>query len=264
MNPNLDELLLGKIQDAISSTIRDGGRVGVAFSGGVDSSLVAKVCHDMGFDLTLLTVGFDNSHDIWFARRINEVYGYPHKILSIRGGDCFRRTVKLVDAKLDTDNLSWHENAIAFYYVSQLAQDSGIDTVVTANGIDELFCGYDAYRRVIDGGVEKSRHRIYDLMGTKLENELAMLAAIGMIARSEFGVSLLHPLLSPGFVEFAKEISLDQKITGKDDMLRKHAIRKLATRCGVPVESCTGRKKAMQYGSRIHRELLGLRRKAYR
>ena len=50
---------------------------------------------------------------------------------------------------IKTDNLSWNENSIAFYYVSKLAKSLGISTVVTANGIDELFCGYNSYREAI-------------------------------------------------------------------------------------------------------------------
>ena len=49
---------------------------------------------------------------------------------------------------IKTENLSWNENCIAFYYVSKLAKSLELDTVITANGIDELFCGYNAYREV--------------------------------------------------------------------------------------------------------------------
>ncbi len=245
--------LLERARQAISEAVHQ-KRIGVAFSGGVDSSLVAKLCHDMGYDVTLLTVGFAGSRDIDSAREVNGYYGYPHEILEITH-DSFRRVLPEIRGRIRTDNLSWIENSIAFYYVSRLARGIRIGTVVTANGIDELFCGYNAYRDAFAGG----RRRIMELIDERLENELGMFEAINSAA-SEFGVSIIQPLLCPEFVEFAKTVPVAQKITGSDDLVRKHVIRRLASQCGVPQAACERRKKALQYGSKIHRALMRSRR----
>ncbi len=44
-----------------------------------------------------------------------------------------------------------------------------------------------------------------------------------------------------------------------EDLIRKHAIRKLAQDVGVPEISYTKRKKALQYGTQIHKKLLKTR-----
>ena len=84
----------------------------------------------------------------------------------------------------------------------------GIDTVVTANGIDELFCGYNAYREAYSGGESK----INEVMDAKLDNELKMMKAVNMIA-SEFDVKILQPLLSANFIDYAKTVPISEKIT---------------------------------------------------
>jgi asparagine synthase (glutamine-hydrolysing) len=82
--------------------------------------------------------------------------------------------------------------------------------------------------------------------------------AVNLIA-SEFKVKIIQPLLSTEFVDYAKTIPISEKILDSADLYRKHIIRKLASKIGVPELSCTKRKKALQYGSKIHKALLKTR-----
>jgi len=50
------------------------------------------------------------------------------------------------------------------------------------------------------------------------------------------------------------------KIHGPDDLLRKHVIRELAIDCNVPKISAYKQKKALQYGTKIHKSLLKSRK----
>ena len=219
--------LLTNIKDAIAKTAPK-KRLGVAFSGGVDSTLISKILHDLEYDITLLTIGFTESHDILFAKEVNEQLRYPHHIFEINV-HTFAKISADIHKKIHTDNLSWNENCIAFYYVSKLAKSLELDTVITANGIDELFCGYNAYRDVISQG----ESAVNDLMDLKLENELKMMKAVNQIS-SEFGVEILQPLLSSEFIEYAKSVPISEKIFDSEDLMRKHAIRNLAKDVGVP------------------------------
>ena len=230
--------------------------VGVAFSGGVDSTLMARICMDLGYDTTLLTVGFCGSQDISFAEEIGDMLGVPHETLEIEPST-FGVAIKHVGDVLGEASLSWHENAIAFYYVAKLACGLGIRTVVTANGIDELFCGYDVYRREFYNGKRWLQSKIESMV----RNEIDMTRAIDAVV-SGSGVRIIQPLLLPGFISYARSIPLEEKIHGQDDLLRKHPIRRLAREIGVPEISAGRRKKALQYGSRIHAELLKYKKSA--
>ena len=57
-----------------------------------------------------------------------------------------------------------------------------------------------------------------------------------------------------------KKFQFLKRFIGQDDMQRKHPIRELAMNCGVPEVAAQKQKKALQYGSQIHKSLLKSRK----
>jgi asparagine synthase (glutamine-hydrolysing) len=239
--------LTKSLYDAVSETTSEISSVGVAFSGGVDSSILAKLCYHLRIQVTLLTIGFPSSHDIEFSNAIASKMGMNHKVYEITHSD-FQQKLKHIRQIINCSNTSHIENCIAYYYLSKLAKQNGLDIVLSANGCDELFCGYDKYRRVYHAG----KTEIEKLMEVNLVNEFALIDEIKIVA-STLGVQVRQPFLSSKFIEFAKSIPIDQKITGSDDMVRKHILRRAALALGVPKESAMKPKKALQYGTFIHK-----------
>ena len=249
----MNKQLLSEMENAVKETIPD-KKIGVAFSGGVDSTLLAKLVKDMGYDVHLLTIGFQDSHDINFAKEVNQLLNFEHSISEI-DPEKFKEVSQKINQTIKSDNLSWNENSIAFHYVAELAQKNDLKMVVTANGIDELFCGYNSYREAI----EKGEGEVTKMMDEKLKNEGEMMVAINKVT-AEFGVMMVQPFLSPSFVDYSKKIPVSEKIHGPDDMQRKHPIRELAMDYGVPEVAAQKQKKALQYGSQIHKSLLKSRK----
>ena len=116
----MNKQLLSEMENAVKETIPD-KKIGVAFSGGVDSTLLAKLVKDMGHDIHLLTIGFQDSHDINFAKEVNQLLNLPHSISEI-DPEKFKEVSDKIHQIIKSDNLSWNENSIAFYYVAELAQ----------------------------------------------------------------------------------------------------------------------------------------------
>lgn len=245
--------LKNALYDAVAQNVPE-DIIAVAFSGGVDSTLLAKICIDLGKEVVLVTVGFPGSHDIGFSRDIASRIGMHHKTLEIDYGD-FRVDLQLVQQTIKCENNSHIENCIAYFYICKLAKQNGLDLVLSANGCDELFCGYDEYRRIYRSG----EGAIMKLMNEKIANESALMEEIASVA-GLFEIAIRQPFLSRKFIDYAKAIPVDQKIKMPDDMLRKHILRQTALAIGVPEASALRPKKALQYGSSIHKYFMKIRR----
>ena len=130
---------------------------------------------------------------------------------------------------------------------------------MSANVCDELFCGYNGYRLAYSGGPQA----LSQLMEEKIANEQLLVNEIASVAK-EYGVVVRQPFLAQKFIAFAKTIPFEEKITGPDDLQRKHILRKVALELRVPEESATKPKKALQYGSQIHKYFQKARRESGR
>jgi asparagine synthase (glutamine-hydrolysing) len=235
------------LYNAVSENIHEIPQVAVAFSGGVDSSLLAMICHNLNKKVTLVTIGFSGSHDIDFSKRIASKMGIEHKVYEIDYDD-FQENLQRIRQLIRCENTSHIENCVAYFYICRLAKQNHVNVVLSANGCDELFCGYDRYRSVYHGGEAE----ISKLMEDSLANEFALMAEIKILA-AQLGGQVRQPFLSPSFIQFAKTIPINQKIKGPTDMTRKHILRHAALAVGVPEESAMKPKKALQYGSSIHK-----------
>jgi asparagine synthase (glutamine-hydrolysing) len=236
------------LYDAVSEDISDIHRVGVAFSGGVDSSLLASISHHLKKEVTLITIGFSGSHDINFSKNVASKMAMDHITHEIDYAD-FQESLQRIRRVINCENTSHIENCIAFFYICRTAKQNNLNVVLSANGCDELFCGYDRYRSAYSEGGETE---ISMLMEHNIANEFALIKEIKIVA-AQLGVQVIQPFLSPKFIQFAKSIPIDQKIRGSNDLIRKHILRQIALDIGVPKESAMKPKKALQYGSSIHK-----------
>jgi len=248
VHQELLEQMRRAIKDTAAGTVAQ-NRICVAFSGGVDSALLAKLCSEV-CDTVLITVGFAGSHDIEFAPKVASQMNLACHTRII-DKESFDTVAARVQDAVKKQSISWIENCIAFCYAAEEAKSLGISMLATANGIDELFCGYDAYRKVFDFGAQAILRTIEE----KIENELQMMDRI-QSAVAIYDVKMAQPFLSANFVKYAKGVPVQHKIKGSDDMMRKHIIRSMAFEIGVPEISYTKRKKALQYGTKIHKELI--------
>jgi asparagine synthase (glutamine-hydrolysing) len=228
--------------------------VGVAMSGGVDSSLLAKACQDAGKNVSLLTVAFSRSQDVRLSTRLAQLFHLPifHKIVSHEDLEPVLRQMITI---IEFNRLVLLENCSCFFYVFKLASEQGLDIVLSANGMDELFGGYALFQRHFSREETIMRELMRTLITTAKHDKTAIEKVAAL-----FDITYCCPFLTKPFIEFALTVPLALKLTDNDDAVRKHVVRNAALLFEVPHATAFQPKKAFQYSSGIHKSIQRLAR----
>ncbi|MCS7106116.1 MAG: asparagine synthase-related protein [Candidatus Aenigmarchaeota archaeon] len=252
----IKEKLLKEIFLVIEKSCKE-KEVGIAFSGGCDSSLLAKACEKLGKEVKLLTVGLENCSDLKDSKISSKALNLPHFIKALTL-DELETGIKKVNELTKPKTLIDLEIRVGFYFIFLLAKENNIKTVLSANGLDELFCGYKRCCKFL----RISEQALIDFMEKTVEKALENQEAIKKIG-SFFGINYYEPFLDKKFIEFSKGVPLEFKIKTPDDNLRKHITREIAFNLGLPKEIAFRIKKSFQYSSGIHKGIEKLGRKHF-
>jgi asparagine synthase (glutamine-hydrolysing) len=142
----LQELLRRTVRDHLISDVP----VGVLLSGGVDSTGVLRyAAEEAAGDIHSFTIGFEGegfADERPYARLAARQYGTRHQDISLTANhfrDLLPRYV------WHMEELVCEPPAIALYYVAELARRSGVKVLLSGEGGDEAFAGYQTYRNLM-------------------------------------------------------------------------------------------------------------------
>lgn len=131
--------------DAIRRQLMGDVPVGVFLSGGLDSSLVAaiaaRVLEEQGEQLQTFAVGTPGSPDLEAARRVAEHIGSHHRETTYTAQDALAALPDVVRSIESFDPGLVRSAVPNFFLARETAQH--IKVVLTGEGADELFAGYD-------------------------------------------------------------------------------------------------------------------------
>jgi len=225
------EQLLGELSSFLDSI---NGRIAVAFSGGVDSSLVSWLLRKK--DPLLITVGSENSSDVIRAKESARVLGLNHIVVNLEEISAAVRAVSEFSKTIMDYSL-----AAGFLLASRKAAEMGAKWMVTGQMADELFGGYSRYRKLRENEINSAL--ISDFLNANLQRDaLAILNG---------GTTPVFPYASRPFANLALGLPPSYKID-------KSGLRMIASMAGMPDELVNSKKKAFQYGSGIQKAVLSI------
>ena len=237
----------GKIQlakyealgNAIEESVRKackGKEVGIAFSGGMDSGLLAALAKKYARSVTCYTCGTDDSFDVAAGKELAEKLGLPwvHCRISEERIENDIREMILATQVSDPFTISYD---LQLFTVCREAHEP---VILSGQGSDEYFGGCaksvreddDEYEAVRKWGIER-------MMKVSMPCELSM--------AKHFGKRLHYPYLDGGVVARVCEIDpAELRPASLED--RKAVLKRVAEDLGFPILAHRT-KKASQYGS---------------
>jgi len=239
---------LDRVRDALDTALDvETADLAVAFSGGVDSALVAAETA-----APLHVVGFPGSNDVEAARESADLMGRDLTVHELELSDV-ENAVPSVARAIGRTNAMDVAIALPLYLVAERVDARRL---ALGQGADELFGGYAKVEKAPDDPrtdadtVLGARDEVLRTLPAQLERDIRVVRAAG--------VEPVTPLLYDDVVRAA--LSLPENLLVFEGV-RKRALRDVAAD-RLPETVAYRKKKAVQYGSLVSRELDRLARQA--
>ena len=237
---------------SIRLRIRDVKDIAVAFSGGLDSSVIGFLARKCGANVHLFHVSLRGQRETQGAKNIAEELKLPLSCYLFENEDVEKTIPKVVELIEEADPVKLAVG-IPFYWVAEKLAESGFQVLLAGQGADELFGGYKRYvNEYVSLGAEKVEDTMFSDVGRLHESNIERDKKICGF----HDVELRLPFASFKIAEFALGLPIPLKIEKKANGLRKLVLREMAKNVGLPVGVVEKPKKAMQYSTGVNAVLV--------
>lgn len=139
------------VEDSVEHHLISDVPVGSFLSGGVDSGIIVTTVQNMrkkagAEPVSTFTIGFDHVSEGEEAKQVSSAVGSDHNEIKIKFDEYYKELPKI----------AWHfdepvadPSAVALYFLAREARKK-VKVVLSGEGADELFGGYNIYREPFD------------------------------------------------------------------------------------------------------------------
>lgn len=237
------EALSKVVDSSVAATVRGESKVAVAFSGGLDSSFLAK-CAMRHSNVVACTAYSEGAADSTRARDSASALGLEIVVTRLTAENVASELKGIVLPFVPSlmDRALW----CLYSLVAKSARDSGARVLILGQLADELFGGYAKYVGVLQ---EEGEGATRSMMDQDLR-DYARRGRLRDFGACERWVQPRLPYEAHEVVDFAASLPLSFKIRQGS---RKAVLRRAAVLAGVPLTLAEVGKKAAQYSSGIQK-----------
>ncbi len=233
-----------EIENIISRMIKDDKEIAIAFSGGLDSSIIAhllsKYRNVIGYN-----IGFNEFGEEWMniAEYAAEQIGIKLRKIKISMKDVRNEMENLLKCIEEKREISI-EIGLPIYFLAKKIFEDKFKKIFFGQGADELFGGYKRYLILANYNNYKKLEEemlkdLLELYSTNLERDCKILMNFGLIP--------MYPYLCKKIVEYTLGLPINFKINENKE--RKVILKKIGEKIGLPKNILEMQKKAIQYSS---------------
>ncbi|MEM2117700.1 MAG: asparagine synthase-related protein [Candidatus Bathyarchaeia archaeon] len=245
------------LQQSIKERMLGQKEIAVAFSGGLDSSIIAFLAKKTAANVHLIHVSLEEQPETEHAKKAAEELALPIHVHLFSEKDVEKTLPKVLWLIEESDPVK-ASIGIPIYWAAEKVAKANFKVMLAGQGADELFGGY---KRYVDE---------YSTCGSETVQR-AMFNDITRMCETNFerdfklcnfhNVELRLPFATYQIAQFAAELPLEMKIKLPDDGMRKLVLRQVARNLGLPQAVVEKPKKAIQYTSGVSKTLKKLAQK---
>ena len=214
------------------------GKIALALSGGLDSSVIAKILKNSKIKFTSYTADFGGP-DSAVASKLAKELGLTHKLIDFTGNP--EALVKQAVQITKSTNPVQISVALPMVLLAEAAANDGNKILFSGLGSDEFLCGYGSHTKAL----EKSYAAVHSECLNRLKLVKMDIKRDSAICKY-FGIKPALPFMDKKVVDTALAIPPKYKISATE---KKIILRKIAKELGLPEYVYNRPKKAAQYGS---------------
>ena len=248
--------LQGLLLESTKERVLDFEEVAVAFSGGLDSSVVAVLTKICGTNTRLISVGLEDQPEVRYAEAAAGALGSPLHLQTYTIRDVERVLPKVLWLIEEPDAVKVGV-AIPIYWAAEVASKLGCKVLLAGQGGDELFGGYHRYlKEYAQSGASAVQDAMYRDVALSYETNFQRDNQVCSFHK----VELRLPFADREVVHFSLSLPLSLKIDSMADPFRKKVLRRVAQSLDMPPFIVNKTKKAVQYATGVDKALRRLAR----
>lgn len=187
----------------------------ISLSGGLDSSIIGHFIKDRSPKaIVVITEDFIAS-DLSYSQIVSKHLGIPleiHNVSTEQILDGIKNTIKILKNFNDIEI----RNSVVMYVSLDVLNKKGVKSVLTGDGADEIFAGYNFLLKKSETELTDELNRIKKIMHFSSQ-EIA----------KKFGIKIESPFLDDRVMEFAQSIPLSMKVNQRNQkVFGKYILRK--------------------------------------
>lgn len=250
-----------KLQTLLEQSTEERGygskEAAVAFSGGLDSSIIALLAKNSGINVHLVHVSLKDQAETLYAKRAAEELELPIHCYVYAEEDIEKILPNVLRLIEETDPVKV-SIGIPVYWAAEKTAEMNLKVMLAGQGADEIFGGYQRY---VDCYLQNGSEKVEEIMFKDIVRMYEANFERDAKICDFHNVELRLPFASYRIAKFAIDLPLRLRIEPSRDTLRKLVLRQTAKRLGLRESIVNRPKKAIQYATGVNKALKEIARK---